>query len=86
MSNFRVIYPTDEGGVAVIVPTPEALEQYGIEAIALKDVPAGKPFKIVDTADVPSDRTFRAAWEVDAATLTDGVGAESNEFPAEVTE
>jgi hypothetical protein len=48
----------------------------------LKDVPAGKPFKIVDTADVPSDRTFRAAWEVDAATLTDGVGAESNEFPA----
>jgi hypothetical protein len=82
----RIIYQTNEGGVAVIVPTPEALEQYGIEAIALKDVPAGKPFKIVDTADVPSDRTFRAAWEVDAATLTDGVGADSNEFPAEVTE
>lgn len=82
----RIIYQTDEGGVAVIVPTPEALEQYGIEAIALKDVPAGKPFKIVDTADVPSDRTFRAAWEVNPATLTDGVGAESNEFPAEVTE
>lgn len=81
----RIIYQTDEGGVAVIVPTPEALEQYGIEAIALKDVPAGKPFKIVDTADVPSDRTFRAAWEVDPATLTDGVGAESNSFP-EVTE
>lgn len=81
----RIIYQTDEGGVAVIIPTLEALEQYGIEAIALKDVPAGKPFKIVDTADVPSDRTFRAAWEVDVATLTDGVGAESNSFP-EVTE
>jgi len=81
----RIIYQTDEGGVAVIIPAPEALEQYGIEAIALKDVPAGKPFKIVDTADVPSDRTFRAAWEVDQATLTDGVGAESNSFP-EVTE
>lgn len=77
----RIIYQTDEGGVAVIIPTPEALEQYGIEAIALKDVPAGKPFKIIDTADVPSDRTFRAAWEVNAATLTDGVGAESNQFP-----
>lgn len=77
----RIIYQTNEGGVAVIIPTPEALEQYGIEAIALKDVPAGKPFKIVDTLDVPSDRTFRAAWEVDPATLTDGVGAESNEFP-----
>ena len=76
----RIIYQTDEGGVAVIIPTPEALEQYGIEAIALKDVPAGKPFKIVDTVDVPSGRTFRAAWEVDQATLTDGAGA------AEVTE
>ena len=84
----RIIYPTNDGGVAVIVPAPETLEQYGIEAIALKDVPAGKPFKIVDTADVPSDRTFRDAWEVDPATLTDGVGSESNEFPPteEVTE
>ena len=81
----RIIYQTDEGGVAVLIPTPESIEQYGIEAIALKDVPAGKPFKIVDTTDVPSDRTFRAAWEVDAATLTDGIGAESNQFP-EVTE
>lgn len=81
----RIIYQTGEGGVAVIIPTPEALEQYGIEAIALKDVPAGKPFKIVDTTDLPSDRTFRDAWEVDAAVLTDGVGAESNSFP-EVTE
>ena len=79
----RIIYQNDEGGVAVIIPAPEALEQYGIEAIALKDVPAGKPFKIIDTSDVPSDRTFRAAWEVDEDTLTDGIGAESNEFPKE---
>jgi len=77
----RIIYQNDEGGVAVIVPSPEAVAEYGVEAIALKDVPAGKAFKIVDTEDVPSDRTFRAAWEVDAAGLTDGVGAESNEFP-----
>ena len=81
----RIIYQTDEGGVVVIVPTPEALERYGIEAIALKDVPAGKPFKIVATEDIPADRTFRNAWEVDPSTLTDGVGAESNAFP-EVTE
>ena len=61
MSNFRVIYPTDDGGVAVIVPAPEC--GLSIEAIAAKDVPAGKPFKIVGVADVPSDRTFRGAWE-----------------------
>jgi len=59
--NQRIIYPTDEGGVAVIIPSPEC--GLTIEEIAAKDVPAGKPFKIVDVADIPSDRTFRAAWE-----------------------
>jgi len=80
----RIIYQNEKGGVAVIVPSQEAIEKYGIEAIALKDVPVGKPFKIVDTTDVPSDRTFRDAWEVDEATLTDGVGADSNEFQTQV--
>ena len=77
-----IIYKTS-GGVAVIHPTAEALSLYGIEAIALKDVPAGVPFKIVDVSEIPEDRTFRIAWEADPATLTDGVGAVSNEFPEE---
>jgi hypothetical protein len=59
----RIIYPNDDGGVAIVIPSPEALETMTIEEIAAKDVPAGKPFKIVNTEDVPSDRTFRAAWE-----------------------
>jgi hypothetical protein len=59
----RIIYPTDNGGVAIVIPAPEALDTMTIEEIAAKDVPAGKPFKIVDTTDVPSDRTFRSAWE-----------------------
>jgi len=25
--------------------------------------PAGKPYKIVDVTDIPSDRIFRNAWE-----------------------
>jgi hypothetical protein len=78
--NQRIIYPTDEG-VAIIIPTPECLLEHTILEIADKDVPAGKPYKIVDVTDIPTDRTFRSAWEVDVATLTDGVGAESNEFP-----
>ena len=61
--NQRIIYPTDEGGVAIVIPAPEALETMTIEDIAAKDVPAGKPYKIVDVADVPTDRTFRNAWE-----------------------
>ena len=39
--NSRIIYPTDNGGVAIIIPTPEALETMTIEEIAAKDVPAG---------------------------------------------
>lgn len=61
MIEKRIIYPTDEGGVAVIIPAGEC--GLSIEEIAVKDVPAGKPFKIVDVADIPSDRTFRDAWE-----------------------
>lgn len=57
----RIIYPTDDGGVAIIVPAPSS--GLTIEQIAAKDVPAGKPYKIVDAADIPTDRTFRAAWE-----------------------
>jgi hypothetical protein len=59
--NQRIIYPTDEGGVAVIIPAPEC--GLTIEEIAAKDVPAGKPYQIVDVSEVPSDRTFRNAWE-----------------------
>ena len=76
----RIIYLQNNGVVAVIIPTPEALEQHSIQAIAIKDVPAGKKFKIVDAADIPSDRSERDAWMVDEADLTDGIGGESNEF------
>jgi hypothetical protein len=76
----RIIYRTDEGGVAVIVPTDEALRSHTIQEIAKKDVPSGKPFKIVDVSDIPSDRTFRNAWEADEADLTDGVGADRSTF------
>jgi len=62
----RIIYPTDSGGVAIVMPSPEALEIMTVEDIAAKDVPAGKPFKIVDFADIPTDVTFRDAWEYQA--------------------
>ena len=68
-----IIYNQDGGKVAVVVPTPEALASHGIMAIALKDVPTGKPFKIVDEADLPSEP--QELWVVDEADLTDGVGA-----------
>jgi hypothetical protein len=106
--NKRIIYPTDDGGVAVIIPALDARQQVlvseevteivshdavldedkievtpayeetvtvtpavyrdqtddeFIEWIANKDVPSGKPFKIVAVSNIPEDRTFRNAWE-----------------------
>lgn len=74
----RIIYQTPEGGVAVIIPTSEL----PIEEVARKDVPAGVPYKIIDTADVPTDRTFRNAWEADIGT-PDGVGIGADAWFAE---
>jgi hypothetical protein len=56
----RIIYPTDDGGVVVVIPAPEC--GLTLEEIAKKDVPAGKPYKIISADDVPTDRTFRDAW------------------------
>jgi hypothetical protein len=70
--NQRIIYQTDDGGVAVIVPCDCGLT---IEEIAAKDVPTGRPYKIVAVADIPTDREWRDEWTVDEADLTDGVGA-----------
>jgi len=54
----RILFPNDNGGISIIVPTES------VEA-AMKDVPAGKPYLIVDAADIPTDRTFRDAWTAD---------------------
>ena len=64
MNNPRIIYPTPEGGVAIIIPAPDC--GLTIEEIAAKDVPAGVPFRIVEADTIPEDRTFRNAWEVSA--------------------
>lgn len=69
-----IIYKQDNGVLAVIFPVQEAVDLYGINAIAQKDVPNGKPYKIISTQDLPIDRSQRDAWTVEDHELTDGVG------------
>ena len=73
-----IIFLQDNGIPAVVIPSQEALDAHGIMAIAVKDVPAGKPFKIIDASELPN--TPQETWTVDDADLTDGIGGESNEF------
>ena len=66
--NQRIIYATPDG-VAIIIPTGEL----PAEVVARKDVPQGVSYKIVNVAEIPSDRTFRSAWEAETFT-PDGAG------------
>lgn len=73
--NQRILYPNDNGGISIIIPADCEIT---IEEIARKDVPAGTPYKIVDVSDVPTDRTFRAAWEADFSEPNGfGIGADA---------
>ena len=59
----RIIFPRGDGGISIIIPVASC--GLSIEQIARKDVPQGMPYKIVDAATIPEDRTFREAWEAD---------------------
>ena len=70
--NYRIIYRDDTGKAHILIPA--AKEPRTVEEIAKKDVPTRKKYKIVPVSDISSDRSFRNAWTVDEADLTDGVG------------
>lgn len=69
---MKIIYPTDVGTVAVMAVNPLILEKMTLLDAAKRYVPAGKPFKLVNDADLPEDE-FQEAWIVDFSTR-DGTG------------
>ena len=73
-SEKRIIYKPSNGPVRVIVPADNI--DMTVEEIAQKDVPTGLKYKIVDVSEISSDRTFRNAWDINEAELTDGTGAD----------
>lgn len=82
-----VIFREEDGSVVTLTPTEQALSFATIEQIAEKDVPKDLPYWIRPVDGIPTDRTYRDAWEVDPAWGDpDGFGGESNEFDAELLE
>ena len=79
-----IIFKNENGGVSIMDPVSNHPHlnnlNLTVEQIAAKDVPAGKPYKIVDKSEIPIDGTFRNAWCVDESELTDGVGLSQEEF------
>ena len=88
---MKIIYKqTDESSdIAILFASPNWIGSSGkkiknlvgdeipvaMEELAQKDVPTGLKYKIVEDSDIPTDRTFRDAWEIEESELTDGVGA-----------
>lgn len=70
----RIIYKREDGGCAVIIPDPNC--GLTVEQIALKDVPFGKPFKIVAASDISANYMERNDLVADATSLNDGIGAD----------
>lgn len=68
---MKIIYPNGVGGIAVVNPTGETT----IEAVVSKDVPQGVPYLFVEDGAIPSDRTYREAWEADFSD-PDGYGGQ----------
>jgi hypothetical protein len=70
---MRIVYLEKSGTLSVIWPSPEWAGT--IDDLAQKDVPTGLKYLIVEDNFIPTDLTFRDAWEIAESELTDGVGA-----------
>ena len=78
---MRIIFKNKDNSIGIITPSDEALSFATIEQIAEKDCPYNLPYWIVEDSLVPTDRTFRSAWEIDENFgKPDGFGGESNQF------
>ena len=66
-----IIYPNNNGGIALVIPALEC--GLSVEEIARKDVPAGKPYHIINANQLPQDNVFFNAWEADFSN-PDGYG------------
>jgi len=81
---MKILHDDGQGGVAIVIPAPNYVaavmkanplmtEADVVAYIAQKDVPANVAHEIVEDADIPTDRTFRNAWEHDTTAAPEKV-------------
>jgi len=79
-----VLFKNQDSSLSVLTPTQEALRFATIEQIAMKDIPAGRPYWIVDVNSLPADIPIEAITIDEREYLPHGYGGDSNEFPPEI--
>jgi hypothetical protein len=84
--NKVIFYPNKNGSVSMVLPILSS--GLTLEEIASKDVPAGKPYLILDRSVAPADETFFNAWEADFSNPHGhGIGSNQwfiNQYQAEI--
>jgi len=58
----KIIYTNSNGTLSIITPT-------GNVSNAIKDVPSGLSYEIVEDSAIPTDRSFRNAWKQNSKTI-----------------
>ena len=69
-----IIHENEVGGLALCIPSTEALQTYSIAEIGLKDVTTGKPFWIIGSEIIPENMMFFNSLELDLEALGEPVG------------
>jgi len=78
---MRILNKNPDNSLSILIPAPACIKNHTIEEIALKDVPSGVPFWIVPNEEIPTDRTFRNAWEIpEDMGDPSGYGSQNNTF------
>ncbi len=65
---MRIIYQDTSGNVSQVIPSPRYTGS--MEELAKKTVPVNCEYKIVENAEIPGDRTFRDAWELENGSIS----------------
>ena len=58
----KIIYTNSDGTVSIIIPAGDVND-------AIKDVPSGLSYEIVEDSVIPKDRSFRNAWKQNSKTI-----------------
>lgn len=63
MENIVVAFELDDGGVGILIPSTNC--GFTLDEIISRDLDQGTRYKIINRADMPTDREYRNAWQMD---------------------
>jgi hypothetical protein len=63
MENMVVLFEIEDGSVGILIPSVNC--GLSLDEIISRDLDSGTRYKIVNRSDMPTDRSYRNAWQID---------------------